>query len=220
MIGTYMKLAVRSAILVAGCVLILNAAQAQESWGSSRGGSGSGSIWGGGPAKAAMPTPQKPGAGSVNWTAGKQNFGSAKQAGGVWLDDSALLTTSTSFAKGQTPGAPKPDEAFGILSQGLTPVVGKVPSNMQLSHAKSGLHASSQLHFGKAGNSHGSPFKSSRVRTSAFGSQNAGAGSATSSTPSSLGSATLNSPELRTGPNPSLLPEFPNSGASQQEQLH
>ncbi len=216
---TNMRNAFCLATIAAACFLVPHRAQAQESWNSGRG-SGA-SSWGGASATAKMPMPQKPGSGSASWKAGSQNFGSARQAGGVWHDGSVPFAgTYSSTPKSPAAGTPTAQQPWGLPGFSSAPVFGGagLPKTL-VSHAATGLHTSSSQHFGGANGGRTSPLRSSGARSVAFHSRSSSIEGFRTSTGSSPGAMTLNPPELQTQQTPSLLPELPDSGAT-GSQLH
>ena len=218
---TSLKVAVCVATIAAACILVPLRAQAQESWNTGRG-SGA-SSWGGASGTAKMPEPQKPGSGSTRWMAGKQNFGSSRQAGGVWQDGSTpLARVSSSTATSLAAGMLTPHPTFGTMNLNLTSVLGGTePAKAQISHSSAGQHTSGQ-HFGSASRGHSSPLRSSKTKSVAFQSPSSSIEGSRSNAGSSFGATSLNPPELPTQPSSSLMPELPDSGtsSSQQELLH
>jgi hypothetical protein len=152
----------------------MDAANAQESWQAGRGGA---SSWGTGP--AAGTSAPKAGTGAfgdgASWDAGKANFGSAKQPGGVWADGSAFPTASSkSTAKPIAAGnLPSGDggKLAGVHSALAMSHSGAPQSKTPVSHAGLGLSSSKNLHAGMASGGRGGTTKLSSAKSTALASK-------------------------------------------------
>lgn len=210
--GTNMKIVLRVAVIAMACFFILKAAQAQESWGSSRGSSGAG-AWQAGSAGQTMSAPKASGSGGASWTAGRQNFGSPSQPGGVWHASAPSAAVHASPARSLAAGTQLPGRPSGIVGLSPAPVIGHSgvrPARPQLPHPSIGQHPSFKSQVGIAKVSRGSVLKSSRAGPTTFSSRGTNNAGERTGLGSSLGSTMENPPQLETLPTPTLLPEFPN----------
>lgn len=192
------------AAMAAAGLLSRQAAQAQETWGPSRGGT---SSWGAGTAAAGASAPKAaPSTRSASWTAGKGSFGSSRQADGVWREGSAAPTTKgKSLAKSIATGMPATGETLKT-PVGFTRAEGSAaaPSGHSratqgkalASRSSAGLHASGHAQFGMArGGRSGAP-KFTMGRSTASSSGGHATPAKKKGTEPGLGSATKSTPGL------------------------
>lgn len=192
------------------CFLFTQASYAQETWGSGRV-SGTGSSWKTDSVRSTSGGKNQ--SDGASWAAGKQNFGTARQQGGIWRDASAPIAATPGTGAKDFTGTPQLPSAFAMPvvssaanSSGIFPV-----APLQV-HSGHGSHAPSGVHFGVSSGAHpGSSIGSSKASGRARGgSVFKGRGRGGTSLGPSLGSTT----GLQTQPASSMLPQLPGSSGS------
>ena len=204
MTGAKWRSTVLFAAMAASGLLSRQAAQAQETWGPSRGGT---SSWGAGTAAAGASAPKAaPSTGSASWAAGKGSFGSSRQADGMWREGSAApIATEKSLAKSIATGMPATGEVLktpGGFTRATSSAV--APSGHSratqgkalASRSSTGLHASGHAPFGMARGGRGGAPKFTMGRSTAFSSGGHATPARKKGTESGLGSAAKSTPGL------------------------